>query len=145
MNLTISSLAEEYINEVLQIETSVHSHPWTRGMFAQEIGYELSTFLVFFDATHIVGYGGFWDMAGHGHISNIAVSPEKQRQGIGRFILEELLQQMLSQKIEEATLEVRESNQPARGLYETLGFTNMGSRKNYYPDGETAVIYTKKL
>ena len=130
---------------VLKIEKKSNPIPWNSGMFSQEIENRISRFYVFEHCGEITGYGGYWDMVGHGHISNIAVHPEARRQGFGREIISCLIADMAGHGIVAATLEVRESNRPAAALYESCGFHLEGCRKRYYRNGEDALIYSKEL
>jgi len=94
---------------------------------------------------NILGYGGFWLMAGEAHISTIAVRPEWRRQGIGELVLVAMLEQAVELGADLATLEVRVSNVAAQSLYQKYGFAKVGLRPHYYSDrGEDALIMTTK-
>lgn len=75
----------------------------------------------------------------------LAVSPETRRQGLARRLLEESESYLRSEGIATLHLEVRNSNQAARALYESMGWKPQHLRKAYYRDGEDALIYGKKL
>lgn len=85
----------------------------------------------------IVGYGIFHDAIDIIELIKIGVLPEKQRQGIGEKIMAEI------EEIRDILLEVRESNKKAINFYKKLGFKECSKRKNYYRDGETAIIMIK--
>ena len=73
-------------------------------------------------------------------ILDVAVSPDKRRRGVGRGLLE-----FAAQKYPVLMLEVRESNAPARALYEKCGFEQIAVRKNYYSAPvENAIIYRRE-
>ena len=94
---------------------------------------------------NILGYGGFWLMAGEAHISTIAVRPEWRRRGIGELLLVAMLELAVELGGDVATLEVRVSNVTARSLYHKYGFAKVGLRPRYYSDrGEDALIMTTK-
>ena len=69
---------------------------------------------------------------GEAHILNISVAPNEQGQGIGRRMLEHLIE-LATGKAETIFLEVRPSNVGAIALYEKMGFNEIGVRKGYYP------------
>jgi ribosomal-protein-alanine N-acetyltransferase len=93
--------------------------------------------------TKILGYGGFWLIAGEAHISTIAVDPDWRRHGLGELLLWDILNRALSLEAFEATLEVRVSNQAAINLYRKYDFEKVGRRRRYYQDnGEDAWIMT---
>ena len=94
---------------------------------------------------NILGYGGFWLMAGEAHISTIAVRPEWRRRGIGELLLVAMLELAVELGGDLATLEVRVSNVAAQSLYRKYGFAKVGLRPHYYSDrGEDALIMTTK-
>ena len=80
--------------------------------------------------------------SGWGWIATIAVDPPHQRRGIGRSLLREC-ETLLG--VPRARLTVRMSNQPAISLYENEGYTTMDIWKNYYDDGEDAILMEKNL
>ncbi len=91
----------------------------------------------------IIGYVGFWLMAGEAHISTIAVSPQYRGRSIGEIILVAALDRAMELHATEATLEVRVSNVVAQDLYLKYGFVKVGMRKGYYTDNnEDAFIMT---
>ena len=94
---------------------------------------------------NILGYGGFWLMAGEAHISTIAVRPEWRQRGIGELLLVAMLERAVELGGNLATLEVRVSNVAAQSLYQKYGFAKVGLRPHYYRDrGEDALIMTTK-
>lgn len=93
----------------------------------------------------ILGYGGFWLMAGEAHISTIAVRPEWRRRGIGELVLVAMLERAVELGADLATLEVRVSNITAQSLYQKYGFAKVGLRPHYYSyRREDALIMTTK-
>jgi len=85
----------------------------------------------------VVGFALYRVVAGEGELLNLAVEPLLRRGGIGRQLLERLLG-----LAEVWHLEVRESNQAAIGLYESVGFERVGRRPGYYSDGEAALLFS---
>lgn len=91
----------------------------------------------------IVGYVGYWMMAGEAHISTIAVRPEARGRAFGELLLTHVLQDAAARGSHVATLEVRISNLTAQQLYLKYGFDKVGLRKAYYSDNnEDAYIMT---
>ncbi len=94
-------------------------------------------------ASAIVGFAGFWIMAGDAHIVNIAVRQSCRRQGIGELLLIGLIDLALELQAHLITLEVRVSNTAAQSLYSKYGFVIKGLRRGYYSDErEDGVIMT---
>jgi ribosomal-protein-alanine N-acetyltransferase len=91
----------------------------------------------------VVGYAGLWVIADEGHVCTLAVHPRARGLGIARRLLAALLEAAMAAGCSHATLEVRESNTVALGLYRTFGFLEEGRRARYYSDnGEDALILT---
>ena len=90
---------------------------------------------------YIVGFAGFWVMAGEAHITSIAVREECRRKGIGELLLAGVLDLALDLNADVVTLEVRVSNTGAQSLYRKYGFDHVGERRRYYldrgPTGDT--------
>jgi len=89
----------------------------------------------------IVGFVGFWVMAGEAHITSIAVRTKYRRRGIGELLLIAAIEQSMAFNADVVTLEVRVSNTGAQALYVKYGFNQVGVRKGYYldrgPTGDT--------
>jgi ribosomal-protein-alanine N-acetyltransferase len=91
----------------------------------------------------VIGFAGFWMMAGEAHIISLAVKREWRRRGLGKLLLIELVDQAVKRQAEIVTLEVRVSNYEAQGLYLKHGFIGKGVRRAYYTDNrEDALIMT---
>ena len=81
-----------------------------------------------------------WLVADELHITAVAVDPGRRRRGLGRSLLDALLQRALMEGARHATLEVASDNTAAAGLYDSHGFQTAGRRSNYYRDGCDALI-----
>ena len=93
-----------------------------------------------------MGYIGIKAVIDEGYITNVAVIPEKRGQGIAKKLLSELFLKLSENAGEIVRLEVRRSNENAKGLYKKMGFSEIAVRKNYYADPrEDALIYEKNL
>ena len=79
------------------------------------------------------------------HITLVAVDPRRRRQGLGRRVLEALLQRGRGLGAERATLEVASDNTAALALYRRCGFDTAGVRRRYYRDGSDALIQWGRL
>ena len=88
----------------------------------------------------ICGYIIFWLVADEVHIQNIVVAEPYRRRGLGRLLLHFAIAQGMNQEFEQALLEVRESNVGAIALYHQYQFVIVGTRENYYRNGETALL-----
>ena len=107
-----------------------------------ELDNPLATYVVAHSMGEVLGFAGVHIIAGEGYITNIAVSENARRRGIGEMMLERIID-ICKGKCTFLTLEVRESNMGARALYEKFGFETIGIRKGFYEKPiEDAVIMT---
>ena len=85
-------------------------------------------------------------VAGEWEIENVVVGDEFLRRGIGNELLRELIQSAENGAASAILLEVRESNLPARRLYEKNGFREVGHRRAYYRNpAEDAILYALRF
>ncbi|MFQ6093074.1 MAG: ribosomal protein S18-alanine N-acetyltransferase [bacterium] len=145
--IEIERMALEDLDEVLAIERDSFSCPWSMESFRQEVANRKFSFpLVAKIDGRVVGYGVAWFVADETHIGNIAVHRTHRRKGIGRLLLQNLLENGLARGCQLATLEVRQTNRAALGLYKKFGFWSVALRKGYYRDtGEDAIVLIKDL
>lgn len=139
--LEIRRMVMEDLDQVLEIEKSSFSVPWTRQDFIESIEKPTALYLVAVLENTIVGYCGLWGVVDEGQINNVAVSKKHRGQRIGTKLLEALFEEGTKEKLTAYTLEVRVGNVPALALYKKLGFEEAGVRKNYYTNPkEDAII-----
>ena len=135
-------MIKDDISEVHKIESILFSDPWPKHSFKNElIQKNVSYPFVVEEETKIIGYIICWYYTSELHIGNIAVIPERQRQGIGTFMLKRIFEYFVDYK--KAFLEVRESNKNAINLYLGFGFETIYRRKSYYTNGEDALVMIK--
>jgi ribosomal-protein-alanine N-acetyltransferase len=144
--LRFESVAENHLDQILEIEVEAYPEPWTEGMFRDEIRNAYSHFFVAMLDDILVGYGGFWQVMDEAHITSVTVRDTYRGRGFGRRLVEYLLHEADVAGARIATLEVRVSNVRARNLYLQYGFRPVGLRKNYYPkSNEDAIVMLKEL
>lgn len=140
-------LSKDNIAEIWDLEKICFDDPWSYNSFERELDNNISVYIVAraAETRKVVGYGGIWMMYDYADITNIAVSPESRRCGLGGKILQILIDISREKNMESINLEVRASNIPAIRLYEKYGFSQNGLRKRYYKGKEDAVLMTKTL
>ena len=140
--MKITDLNYDNIDKVAELEKICFgADSWSDNLLREEIGKENKHYYVIMEEEEVLAYGGFAQILDEGHIMNIAVSPMRRRNGFATLILQKFLQSAKDLGINSLTLEVRESNLPARKLYEKNGFSLAGVRKGYYQDKENGCIY----
>ena len=136
-----------HIDAIEAMEKQCFSAPWTREMLIKQLPDDMHIFLAAVDDNgEAVGYVGLMNVLDEGYVSNVAVSPEMRRQGIGDMLIEELILRARAKKLSFVTLEVRETNLAAQRLYKKHGFTEVGRRRKYYErPTEDAILMTRFL
>lgn len=135
------------LDAVVAIEGAVYPHPWTRGNFSDSLAAGYHCWIVECGG-EIVGYTVVMTGAGEAHLLNLSVAVSWQRRGIGRAALGFVKQLARDYGASRILLEVRPSNVPAIALYSAQGFSTIGRRRGYYPDGsarEDAVVMQLEL
>lgn len=126
------NMTHDMLDQVIGIEQSAYSHPWSHGNFVDSIisGYYMPAW--FQDQTlrcYLVAMRG----ADEAHLLNFTVSPNYQRQGLAHAMLTHLREWGSAQGLHSIWLEVRQSNQRAIAIYTAFGFVHDGVRHGYYP------------
>lgn len=137
----------EHLAQIAALEAAYFSDPWPESILAHELQNPLSLWLCAMDGDTVAGYIGSQTVLGESDMMNLAVRPDYRRRGIGRALVLALCGALKKQMLASAlTLEVRDSNAPAAALYASLGFEQIGLRKNYYQHPkEDARILRKEL
>lgn len=144
--MLIEEMTEAHLEDILAVEKLCFPNaPWSKPMFISELTNRFTRYCVVTDSGRAVAYMGMWLAADEGHISNIAVSPAYQRQGLAALLLQHFFSLAKELRLVLLTLEVRVSNEPALRLYRKFGFEQVGLRKNYYENKEDAYIMTRFL
>lgn len=142
--MTIVNMTAVLLGQVEELEKVCFSLPWTWEMLMSQLPDDEHEFLAAVDENEkLLGYVGMMTVLDEGYISNVAVDPACRRQGIGEALIRELLERCRLRQLSFVTLEVREHNEPAIGLYSKMGFVPVGLRKNYYEaPRENALLMT---
>lgn len=130
--MTLRELTEADIAAVAELEAQTFSMPWSAAGFADTLGRDDVLFLIACEGEKLLGYVGVYCTLDEGEITNVAVAAQARRNGVGRALLRELIARLGKRGISRLVLEVRVSNLPAIRLYEQLGFSIQGVRKNFY-------------
>lgn len=144
--MTIVPMEERHLDDLARLERLCFSRPWSHQALKEELTNPAACFLVGEEAGEVLGYAGMHCAAGECYVDNVAVFPEARRQGVGRKLMEALLQAAAAWGGEFLSLEVRPSNLEALALYRGLGFREVGRRRRFYDDPvEDGLLLTKDL
>ena len=130
-DVVIRPMTETDVGAVVALERASYQFPWSEGIFRDclRVGY---TCRVVTSANRVIGYGVMSVGAGEAHILNLCIDAAFRCQGIGRRMLDYLLDKGAAAGMSEAFLEVRPSNTAAIRLYLAVGFDQVGMRRGYY-------------
>ncbi len=138
----VRPMLDSDVQAVMAIEEQVYPHGWSAGIFHDCLRVRYSCW-VMEQEEQLIGYGILSAGGGEAHILNIAIDPPFQGQGLGRSFMQFLLETARHHGADTVFLEVRPSNRSALRLYESLGFNQVGLRRDYYPSDkgrEDAII-----
>ena len=142
----IKEAKEDELLNIAELEKLVFgSHAWTLSQLMSEWITGLSKFILAFVNSELVGYLIFRQVDEEAEILRLGVKKEFRRKGIGEKLLKKAEELVITQGGKVIYLEVRKSNEPAINFYKKQNFSIVSVRKNYYPDGEDALIMRKVL
>jgi ribosomal-protein-alanine N-acetyltransferase len=140
------------LEAVLEIEAMSFTNPWTREMYLREMDNPRVSHIYLVrvetaDGAAVAGFCSFWLVFDELHINNLAIHPLYRRRGIGTALLQHAMRTAAQLGARRATLEVRQSNEEARRIYERLGFETAGIRRNYYahPTEDALILWRPEL
>jgi len=143
--LQIAELCREDLDQVSEIETECFSIPWSKKALEEVLDNPRAYYITAKEEGNVIGYCGAYVILDEGDINQVAVTSAYRGQGVGRKMMQALLERLEQAGAKAVTLEVRVGNRPAIALYETLGFQTEGIRKNFYDKPvEDALIMWKR-
>ena len=129
----IVRLTREHLSGVAELERLCFpAEPWSENALEVLCREHGIGFVALDEDETVLAYVGMTYAADEGSITNVATHPNARRQGLGRAVVQALMNESLALGLSDVYLEVRLSNAPAIALYETLGFVTVGTRKNFY-------------
>jgi ribosomal-protein-alanine N-acetyltransferase len=139
-------MLEADLEQVVEIEKASMPSPWSKELFEEELHRDAAQYFVAEVDGKVAGYMGYWEAPEEAHIINLAIGPEFRQKGLGLQMMDHCLEFARKRGAKLATLEVRQSNEAAQGLYEKAGFRTVAIRKKYYSDNqEDAVVMIKEM
>ena len=142
--MIIEQMKSCHVAQVAALEKLCFSEPWSEKSVASELENKLAFWLVAADGDTVAGYVGSQTVCEETDMMNVAVHPDYRRQGIAEMLILSLVENLKEQGSHSLTLEVRASNVPAIALYEKLGFSEVGRRKNYYRNPKEDALILRK-
>lgn len=141
-NLEIRKMSLEDLEEIAPTLETDFDDFWNYNIIKSELLNENSTLFIAKSNYSIVAFAGIWQVVDIMHLNDIVVAKKFRNQGIGKILLNHIINYTKEQNINELTLEVRQDNLPAINLYKHFNFKIIGERKNYYGANNNAIIMT---
>ena len=132
----------EKIKKILQEEFDEF---WKPSILKSELESKNSKYIVAIENENIVGFAGILITPDDAQITNIVTKKTERKKGIGKLLLDKLIQMAKEIGKNNISLEVNEENFIAINLYKLFEFEEVGLRKNYYNGTKNAIIMTKKI
>jgi len=138
--MIIENLKADNVRDVARIEKEEIETPWGLNALMADIENKNAYYVCVKKDARVIGYGGIWLSIETADITNIAVSNDFKRMGVGTLIVGELIKKAHEKNCFEINLEVNENNEGAIALYEKCGFKKVGIRKKYYNNTDNAIL-----
>ena len=150
MTYRLDTAVIEDLPEMISWESQIFGHDaWSPELVVAEVSHPANYYLVARSGDEFAGYAGLRLEAhsgGHADIQTIAVVPEHRGRGLGRELLQALLERAQRAGMSGVFLEVRADNDAALALYRDVGFEPIDVRVGYYqPDGVDAIVMRRGL
>lgn len=131
--IELRGMEEADLSTVVAIEAEAFSSPWTEASMREMLRRPEARTLVAAEASgRVVGYAVWIPIGDQAELMNLAVTSSERRRGIGRLLLDRMLERVEGEGVSEVFLEVRPTNEPALHLYREAGFERIGVRRGYY-------------
>lgn len=145
MPLRQANLTPAHLEDCLALDQASLQGLWNRNQWLGELAEPRRPGVGLWEGKSLVAMASGWLVVDELHITLVAVDPDRRRQGLGRQVLQGLLNHARQQGAAHATLEVASGNIAAVALYRGLGFQDAGLRRGYYRNGEDALIQWLRL
>ena len=147
MNLTTIQLGIVHLNACIDLDKKSLKGLWTKTQWERELTDSKRICIGVMDIENqkLLGLCSAWLVMDEIQITSIAIHPSFQRKGLGKLLLSDLIKRTNSLLTNQIYLEVKDTNEPAKAFYNSMGFKIIGNRHNFYKDGNDALIFKKQL
>ena len=135
-----------HLNDCIEIDQKSLKGLWTKSQWVKELTdpKRICLGIIDLETKKLLGICSAWLLIDELYITSIAVHPTHQRKGLGKFLLSDLIKRSSSLRTNQIHLEVKDTNEPAKAFYKSMGFKTIGNRSNFYKDGSDALILKKE-
>lgn len=140
MSILIRPMTLDDVPAVCAVDRECIRPPWSPDTFQSELQSTAGCYLVAEEDGELLGYLGSSMILDEAHVTTLGVHPRARRLHVGERLFQAMLQEAVRRKVRRVTLEVRERNEAAQGLYRKYGFEPLSRRKRYYQDNDEDAI-----
>ena len=144
MSMEILQMTESDVTAVAELERDNFSRPWSYDAFYKTLSDDNYIVLLAKEGETLLGYCVLLCTGEEADITNVCTRPEARGKGVATALMTKLMERGKKRGVVEYFLEVREGNTPARGLYQKMGFEEIGMRKNYYEEPKEHAVLMKR-
>jgi ribosomal-protein-alanine N-acetyltransferase len=145
LDLLIVPVTRADVDAVHRIEQTSFPAPWRREFFESEVSADWRFNIVARRGGAVIGYLFAMWLFDEMHVNKIAVLQSERRRGIAGLLMDRCFEFARKHEVQTISLEVRQSNVGAQAFYRQLNFESSYVRPRYYPDGEAAVVRTRRV
>ena len=145
MEVIIIPLETKHLSLCIELDQKTFKGLWTKSQWEREIRDPKRICLGAFESEKLLALCSGWFILNELHITVLVVNPLHLRKRLGTLLLSTIIDRAKSLGVNKIILEVKETNEPAKALYENLGFKITGHRSQLYRDGSNALIFIKNL
>ena len=146
MNFTIIQLGIKHLSSCIELDQKSLKGLWTKPQWERELTdpKRICLGIIELQTKKLLGFCSIWIVIDELQITSIAIHPKYQRKGLGKCLFSELIKLSESLRTNQIYLEVKETNEPAKAFYKSMGFKTIANRSNFYRDGSDALVLIKE-
>lgn len=138
-------LTKEDVSSIIEIEKENFSDGWNESLLNSAFDSGRFYALSLIDENQTLGIITYSIAQDTADIEGVVTVKQFRRKGVGKMLVQQVLDSLKAQGVGKVFLEVRASNEPAKNLYHSKGFLDISLRKKYYQDGEDAIVMLKEI
>ncbi len=136
-----------HLNACIELDQKSLKGLWSKSQWEEELTNpkRICLGVIDLETNKLLALCSAWLVIDELHITSLAVLPTKQRKGLGKLLISNLIKHSKALHTNHIYLEVKDTNEQAKAFYKSMGFKIERCRSNFYKDGSDAIIFTKQL
>ena len=136
-----------HLNSCFDLDKKSLNGIWSKSQWEKELTdpKRICIGVINLETKRLLGVCTAWLVIDELHLTLLAIQPIHQRKGLGKLLLSDLIKRAKSLQANQIHLEVKATNKPAKAFYKSMDFKIVGNRRNFYEDGNEAILFNKQL